>query len=229
MTIGDWTELFRGTRQLPRRVRDRLLSLARVVRLPGGRTVFGPARVPDHLLFLVEGVIRVQHTSGSGREIVLYRVEAGQSCVLTTACMLAEEAYEAEGVAETDVVAVALPRGAFDTLASEEPAFLRFVFAAFSRRLIDLMHVVDEVAFGRIDMRLAARLLALAGETDEVAATHQQLASELGTAREVVSRVLQDFQRRGLIAQARGRIGLSDRHRLEAIAHSEGSGAGTGP
>lgn len=221
MILSDWTERFEGTRRLPRPVRDRLLDLARSVRIPKGERVFGPTKVPDNLLFLIDGVIRVSQTSDSGREIVLYRVEAGQSCVLTTACMLAEEAYNAEGVAETDVVAAALPRSTFDMLASEEPAFRRFVFAAYSRRLIDLMRVVDEVAFGRIDVRLATRLLVLAGDGDEVAVTHQQLATELGTAREVISRVLQDFQKRSLVSQTRGRIGLIDRVRLEILADSD--------
>jgi len=220
MKIGDWTERFLGTSQLPRALRDRLLELAKVVQIPKDQLVFGPGKVPDSLLLLVDGVIRVAQTSDSGREIVLYRVEAGQSCVLTTACMLAEEAYNAEGIAETDIVAVALPRPAFDRLAADEPAFRRFVFAAYSKRLIDLMRVVDEVAFGRIDVRLAARLLALAGAGDAITATHQQLAAELGTAREVISRVLQDFQKRGFVAQTRGHITLTDRPRLEALSES---------
>ena len=130
MSIGDWTERFQGTRNLPRPVRDRLLESARVLHFREGTRVFGPDKVPDSLLFLVDGTIRVSQTSESGREIVLYRVEAGESCVLTTACMLAEEAYNAEGIAETGVTAVVLPRAAFDRLVAEEAAFRSFVFAA---------------------------------------------------------------------------------------------------
>ena len=214
----DWTELFDGTRQLPRQVRDRLLSVARIMRTQKGATVFSPQNVPDSLMFLVSGVLRVSQLSESGREIVLYRVEAGQSCVLTTACILAEEAYNAEGIAETDIEAVLLPKNAFDTLVAEEASFRNFVFAAYSRRLVDLLRVVDDVAFGRIDVRLAGRLLALAGDQNTVHATHQNLASELGTAREVVSRVLQDFQKRGLVSLSRGTIALSDRAGLRKIA-----------
>lgn len=220
MNIGDWTERFQGTASLPRTVRDRLLESARISRYAAGRTVFGPSNIPDSLMFLVEGTIRVSQTSDNGRDIVLYRVEAGESCVLTTACMLAEEAYNAEGTAETDVIAVVLPRSAFDRLVAEEPTFRSFVFAAYSRRLIDLLRVVDDVAFGRIDVRLAERLLALAHDYKEISATHQQLASELGTAREVVSRVLQDFSKRGLINQTRGRIELTNRAGLDDIAKS---------
>ncbi len=221
MNIGDWTERFQGTRGLPRAVRDRLLATGHVTRYARGETVFSPDSRPDNLMFLVEGTLRVSQTADSGREIVLYRVEAGESCVLTTACMLAEEAYNAEGIAETALVAVALSQGTFDLLAAEEPSFRRFVFAAYSRRLLDLLHVVDEVAFGRIDVRLAARLLTLAGTNVEVSATHDDLARELGTAREVVSRVLQDFQKRGFVSQARGRVRLLARDSLKRIAESD--------
>ena len=218
--MDDWTERFQGTRALPRSVRDRLVEVARTSRMKAGAQVFGPTNVPDSLLFLYDGRIRVSQTSDSGREIVLYRVDAGESCVLTTACMLAEEAYNAEGIAETDITAIVLPRPAFDRLVAEEEPFRKFVFAAYSRRLIDLLRVVDDVAFGRLDLRLAERLLTLAGDHKEIATTHQQLASELGTAREVVSRVLQDFQKRGIIAQSRGRVELTDKAALRRLAES---------
>lgn len=214
----DWTERFRGTAALPRDVRDRLLQKARTTTYTAGKSVFSPDNIPDSLMFLINGTIRVSQTSENGRDIVLYRVEAGESCVLTTACMLAEEAYNAEGIAETDVVAVVLPRMSFDQLVSEEPAFRSFVFAAYSRRLIDLLRVVDDVAFGRIDVRLAERLIALAHGDQAISATHQQLASELGTAREVISRVLQDFVKRGLISQTRGKITLLDHAGLIVLA-----------
>jgi len=221
MNIGDWTERFKGTSSLPREVRDRLLEGARIVQISAGKIVFSPDNIPNGLIFLVEGTVRVSHTSENGRDIVLYRLEAGESCVLTTACMLAEEAYNAEGIAETNVVSVVLPRNLFDRLAAEEESFRSFVFAAYSRRLIDLLRVVDDVAFGRIDVRLAQRLIALANDNEEIDATHQQLASELGTAREVISRVLQDFSKRGIINQTRGHISLTNRKTLLIIAESD--------
>ena len=219
--INDWTERFQGTASLPRPVRDRLIEVARVVHLDRGAQVFGPTNVPDSLFFLYEGRIRVSQQSDTGREIVLYRVDAGESCVLTTACMLAEEAYNAEGFAETDITAIVLPKPAFNQLVAEEESFRNFVFAAYSRRLIDLLRVVDDVAFGHMDVRLADRLLALAGEYKEIPVTHLQLAHELGTAREVVSRVLSDFQKRQMIEQARGRILLVDKSALRILANSK--------
>lgn len=220
MRTQDWTEQFRGTRALPRPVRDRLLEVAHIHGYAKGQQVFGPSNIPASLFFLLEGTIRVSQTSENGRDIVLYRVDAGESCVLTTACMLAEEAYNAEGLAETDISVVILPRQAFDALVAAESAFRDFVFAAYSRRLIDLLRVIDDVAFGRIDVRLADRLLVLAGGDREIAATHAQIATELGTAREVVSRVLHDFQRRGFVAQSRGRLEVKNKAALRALAGS---------
>lgn len=213
-----WTKRFKGLAALPPRIRERLDRAGRIAKYPEGTRIFGPGHVPDSMLFLLDGVVRVFQTSDSGREIVLYRVEAGQSCVMTTACLIAHEAYAAEGVAETDVAAVALPRALFDQMVAEVPEFRDFVFTAYSRRIVDLFRIIDEVAFGRIDIRLAGRLLALAGEAAELRITHQGLATELGTAREVVSRQLTEFQRRGWIEQRRGVVVLRDRAALRDLA-----------
>ncbi|MCB1508076.1 MAG: Crp/Fnr family transcriptional regulator [Hyphomicrobiaceae bacterium] len=217
MSTDRWTQRFKGLSRLPEDVQEILNTRAVHTRVPQGTVIFGPGKEPDHLLFLLTGVVRVQQSSENGREIVLYRVEAGQSCVMTTACLLAHEVYSAEGVAETDVEAVTLPRAVFDELISRSSAFRDFVFMAYSRRITDLFRVIDDIAFGRIDVRLAERLLILSGVEGEIQATHQQLATELGTAREVVSRQLQEFQRRGWIEQSRGRIGIVDRKPLETL------------
>ncbi|MGJ8604720.1 MAG: Crp/Fnr family transcriptional regulator [Marivita sp.] len=218
MTDTGWIEQFQGLRTLPEAVKRALVAESKVVHVPPGTSVFGPGAVPDSLLFLTKGRVRVQQTSEGGRDIVLYRVEAGESCVLTTACLLAHEPYSAEGITETDVTAIAIPRGTFDRLMGASRDFRDFVLTAYARRITDLFRVIDEVAFGRIDVRLASRLVSLAVEGDDLMATHQQLANELGTAREVISRVLHDFQKRGLIAQSRGRITLLERTKIEALA-----------
>jgi CRP/FNR family transcriptional regulator len=136
--------------------------------------------------------------------------------------LLAYEDYSADGIAETDVQAAAVPRDVFDELVAQSKSFRNFVFAAFSKRITDLFLMIDEVAFQRLDVRLADKLIHLAGTDDVVATTHQQLSVELGTAREVVSRQLQEFQRRGWIEQSRGKVRLLDRDQLEQLAeHSE--------
>ena len=218
MTDTGWIERFHGLNALRDDIKKILVEESTIVTVPAGTTIFGPGAVPDNLLLLLDGIVRVQQTSESGRDIVLYRVEAGQSCVLTTACLLAHEAYSAEGISETEVRAVAIPRRVFDRLVSASDDFRDFVFAAYARRITDLFRVIDDVAFGKIDVRLAERLLSLSGASDHVRATHQQLATELGTAREVISRQLLDFQKRDLIAQSRGQIEILNRDKLTALA-----------
>lgn len=217
---ADWISRFPGLSRLEPAIRARLVDESMIVAVPKGTVIFGPGKAPEHLLLLLEGVVRVQQTSEGGREIVLYRVAAGESCVLTTACLLAYEDYQAEGVAETDVEAVAVPRRLFDQLVAESEAFRRFVFSAYSRRITDLFAIIEEVAFQRMDIRLAQKLLAIAPEGDAIRTTHQKLAAELGSAREVVSRLLQEFQRRGAVEVGRGEIRIRDRDALVRLAEA---------
>lgn len=225
MTQGDsrtessWIDRFEGLSRLPADIRGALTDGSQVVSLPKGATVFAPGQSADNLLLLLEGSVRVQQRSDTGREVFLYRVHAGESCVLTTACMLAHESYSADGIAETDVRAVAIPRATFDGLVARSAEFREFVFNAYSRRITDLFSLIDEIVFQRIDVRLAARLIELA-QDGVVKATHQVLANELGTAREVISRTLSEFQRRGWIEQARGEVHLTAPAALGRMARS---------
>ncbi len=213
-----WISQFPGLTRLGQDLVATLATSSSIVTLPAGSRIYGPGQAPESYLLLLEGSIRVQQVSESGREIVLYRVAAGESCALTTACLMGYEDYPAEAVAETDIRAVAIPRATFDDLIARSPEFRRFVFTAFSTRVTELFHIIEEVAFSRMDIRLAYKLLELSHGADHVAATQQQLASELGSAREVVSRILSEFQRRGWISSARGNIAINDRPALERLA-----------
>jgi CRP/FNR family transcriptional regulator len=215
----EWVERFPGLSRLAPEVKQMLLSQSAVVDVPHGTTIFGPGHSPENMLFLLDGTVRVQQVSDTGHEIVLYRIHAGESCVLTTACLLAFEDYSAEGIAETHVRAAAIPRALFDELVGQSKPFRDFVFAAFSKRITDLFLMIDEVAFQRLDVRLADKLIKLSQDHDVIKTTHQMLSVELGTAREVVSRQLQEFQRRGWVEQSRGSVKLLDRAQLQRLAH----------
>ncbi len=190
-----------------------------VVHLPIGAKAFEAGMPCDNYLMVMSGCIRVQQVSQTGHEIVLYRVGNGETCVLTTACLLADEAYSAEAVAETEVSGLVIPRADFDQLMATSEKFRKFVFTTYASRITDLMVLVEEVAFGRIDIRLAQRLLKLTGTTSSIALTHQELANELGTAREVISRQLKEFEHRNWIALARARIEICNRDALTAFVH----------
>lgn len=220
MTEPAWTEAFPGLATLPRPLLEHITARSQRINLHAGTRIFGPGQAPESFMLLLDGTVRVQQVSEAGREIVLYRVSAGESCALTTACLLGYEDYQAEAISETPVRAVAIPRAAFDDLIATSLEFRRFVFTAFSRRVTDLFRVIDEVAFQRLDIRLAQKLVDLAGPGDAVTVTHQQLATELGSAREVVSRLVGEFHRRGLIQSSRGHLAIRDRQALEQLARS---------
>lgn len=214
-----WTDRFAELRDLPADMADRLTRQARIVNLASGTQVFAPGQPAANMLLVLGGTVRVQQSSDTGREVFLYRVHAGESCVLTTACMLADEVYSAEAIAETDVEAVAIPRGLFDDLLARSAGFRTFVFQSYSRRIADLFSLIDDIVFHRVDVRLAARLLEMAN-ANRVEATHQSLSVELGTAREVISRTLGEFQRRGWVETGRGEVLILDRGALDRLARS---------
>jgi CRP/FNR family transcriptional regulator len=162
--------------------------------------------------------MRVQQVSESGREVVLYRVSGGESCALTISCFFSQETYHAEGIAETPIKAVAIGRAAFDDLIVQSEEFRRLVFSAFSARLVDLFHVIDDIVFSRLDIRLAQKLLQMADGACEIRATHQQLAVELGSAREVISRLLNEFQGRGWVKNSRGLILITNEQALRRLS-----------
>ncbi len=194
-----------------------LEAAARTAAIPAGTVLFQDGAECANYVLVLEGCIRVQKVSEGGREIVLYRVEGGQSCVLTTNCLIAHEDYSAQGIAETDVKVLVLPAAAFRTLLGKSEAFRDFVFSAYAARISDLLMLIEEVAFGRIDVRLAGWLRQHADPANEIRATHQDIAVELGTAREVVSRQLKEFERRGWVALRRGRVEVKDRAGLASL------------
>ncbi|NMM45493.1 Crp/Fnr family transcriptional regulator [Rhodospirillaceae bacterium KN72] len=216
-----WIESFPALKDLPETERRLLVERGSVIDIPAGTTVFAPGVAAENFLLVIDGTVRVQQVSAGGREIVLYRVSGGETCIMTTSCLMAEEAYTAEGITETDVRAVAIPKTVFEELLVLSPGFRRIVFSAYANRISDVMHVVEDVAFERLDKRLAQRLLDRAGSDDIVRATQQELAAELGTAREVASRLLKEFERRGWVALTRGQVALRDRDALHRAATAE--------
>jgi len=195
------------------------LTEAHSVTLPAGEVVFREGDQCSNFLLVTDGAVRIQKLSDSGREIVLYRVEEGQSCILTTACLLGGTHYSAEGYSESEVHAVVLPQQAFRRALDGSHGFREFVFAAYAERVTELLLLIDAISFGRVDQRLAAYLVEHTAKQDMLALTHQDLARELGTAREVVSRLLKEFERRGIVQLARGRISVQRRDLLQQTAN----------
>ncbi|MCW2245013.1 CRP/FNR family transcriptional regulator [Azospirillum fermentarium] len=223
MVAGDdtgWLAAFPPLTALEPEALGLLRAQARRMVVSRGTVVFTPGALCRHFMLVLDGAIRVQMVSENGREILLYRVARGETCILTTACLMTRADYSAEGIAESDVEAVAVAAQPFHALLARSAVFRDFVFASFGTRLTGLMMLVEEVAFGRIDLRLARLLLDRGGAAGGLDMTHQALAAELGTAREVVSRQLKEFERRGLVALTRGHIAVCDAGALAALAEN---------
>jgi CRP/FNR family transcriptional regulator len=141
--------------------------------------------------------------------------------MLTTTCLLGHERYPAEGVAETETELVFLPAETFEDALDHSAAFRAFVMRGIGRRIADLMALIEDVAFGRMDVRIARRLSLHKEPSKPFRVTHQEIAAELGTAREVVSRVLKDFERRGWLKLHRGKIEILDAEGIKRMAQQE--------
>ncbi|AWB08664.1 Crp/Fnr family transcriptional regulator (plasmid) [Azospirillum humicireducens] len=195
-------------------------NAGRRVNVPRGTVLFRAGDRCHTFMMVLDGTVRVQMASETGREIVLYRVSRGETCIVTTACLLTDNPYSAEAVAETDIDAVAVAAGPFHDLVARSAAFRDFVFASFGNRLTGMMMLIEEVAFGRVDLRLARFLADRRDGAGGLDITHQTLAVELGTVREVVSRQLKEFERRGFVALSRGRIQVLDAAALLDLSRS---------
>lgn len=218
---ASWMDAFPALTAIDDPAWRQVVAQARLVTVDAGTVLFRDGDSCAGYVLVLDGSVRVQKMDANGREIVLYRVEPQQTCMLTTSCLLGGTAYPAEGVAEARTQLAMLPAAAFDRAIGESAAFRRFVLSAISQRIADLMLLIEDVAFGRMDMRLARLLLRRADAGGMLAATHQGLAVELGTAREVVSRLLKDFESRGLVHLGRGEMTLLDRVSLEALGAEE--------
>ena len=168
---------------------------------------------------VLEGSIRVTKRAPNGREILLYRVEPGQSCILSGGCLLGQSDYTASGIAETEVAILSVPPALFNELMLQFEPFRRYVFGMYGERLSEVMELVEEVAFRQLDARLA-QLLVRRGPVIE--GTHQRLAEELGSVREIVSRLLRSFEQRGWVRIERERVTVTDPKALSALVQERG-------
>ena len=191
----------------------RLFDNSQTINVPTGEIAFRKGDACKNFILVLEGCVRVQLSSEGGREVTLYRVRPGDTCALTTSCLVGKEDYPAEAVIEEDITALMIPDSEFRQALLDSEVFRLFVFRGFSGRLCAIVSRMESVTLKTIDERLVTQLLK--GESDLLSnVTHQVLATEIGTAREVVSRKLRSFESNGQIRLSRGRIEILDREKL---------------
>ncbi len=183
--------------------------------IPAGQDVFLEGDRVEGIALLLSGVVRVYKVSETGRAITLYRFGTGQSCILTANAILSSNNFPAVATVEQDAEAVIIPSDVFRDWVRRFDPWREFVFDLLSQRLSTLMAIVDEVAFQRMDARLASFLATRARIQNPIRITHAEIASELGSSREVISRLLEDLSARGFVRVGRGQIEVLDEAGLE--------------
>ena len=182
--------------------------------VPAGTPLFQENQACQGFPMVIEGEVRVSRSGANGRELELYRVSPGEMCLVSSASLFAHQPLTAHAVA-TGPTTLAMMAPADFEAALGEAGFRHYVMGLFAARMADLTALIEAVAFQRLDSRLAAALL---GHGQQVRATHQALADELGTVREMVTRLLHRFERDGLVELSRECVTIRDSARLRALA-----------
>ena len=205
---------------MPAALRDEVLARHAVfAEVPAGAPLFDEGAPCRGFPLVLGGEVRVARGAPQGRALELYRVAPGEVCVVSASCLFGTRMLQAHGVASAPTQLVLVDPAGFDRWCTHAP-FRTFVFGVFAERLADLMGLVEAVAFQRLDRRLAAALL---GHGAVLATTHQTLADELGTVREIVTRLLRRFERAGWLALGRERIEIRDAAALRRLSAGDGA------
>jgi CRP/FNR family transcriptional regulator len=212
-----WSRYFPAFSSSPDQALAGLMKAANLLDLPAGQTIFQPGGSCGNYLLVLAGTVRVQILTPSGREVLLYRVNPGNACILTTSCLLGANDYPAFGITETQVSALAIPAGDFHQAIGQSAFFRAFVFSGFADRLSGVIVRMEELLEGDIDRMLAKALLDSARD-GKVDMTHQDLAVAIGSAREVVSRHLKRLESRQWVKLSRGSLQLINYESLETLA-----------
>ncbi|MGV6801530.1 MAG: Crp/Fnr family transcriptional regulator [bacterium] len=193
------------------------LKTANEIELPEGTRVFQAGDECKQFVFLKRGAIRVNLVSQSGKSILLYRFGEGETCILTTACLLSGDYYSAEAIVEKKACAAIVPLATFNEMLEQSSEFRQLVFHSFAQRLSSMMAKIEDIAFVSIEQRLARRVMELGAHSDEIIVTHEQLAVDLGTAREVISRKLAQWEKKGWIERRRGQFAIREPQQLQRL------------
>lgn len=187
------------------------IEQAKAMSVAPDTTLFSGSATCNNFMLILEGTIRIYQTAADGREITLYRVEAGDLCILSLNSLLKKKSFNAIAVTESPVKALALSSENFKNMMNSSEVFRDYVINILTERLCETIYMVQDAAFNHLNMRLACMLGSLfeRNKGSSLKITHQEIAFELGTTREVISRILKDFERQNCVKLSRGQIELA--------------------
>lgn len=215
---------FEFLQQLNTEEQKSFLSQVKIISLDQGQFICLEGDDCQHLPLIISGQVRVYKIGESGREITLYRLRKGDSCIMTASCIVSQNIFPALAVTETDVEAIIIPASSLQNWLTNNSVWQKYIFGLLSQRLANVIEIVEEVAFRRMDCRIATYLLKmnhLNYENCTIKITHEAIAQDLGTSREVVSRILKTFEQKELLLLARGTIQLKNMDGLFKIIEFE--------
>ncbi len=189
------------------------------MQVPAGTVLFSPGDAVKGYVIVLKGRVSVSLTGTTGREILLYSVTPGQSCIQSTLGLMGGEDYTAEAVSQENSTLILLHKSLFLNLINDSKAFRNLVFSTFSRHMQTMMHLLERVAFQRVECRLASYMLDRADQDGLLFATQQELASAVGSAREVISRKLDVWSHQGWVKTMRGKVQILDKSALLALTN----------
>ena len=216
-TQAHWLTFFPTLNAIKNPAWSKLLENVKNMNFTPGELLFRNGEACQYYILVLSGTVRVKKTSLDGHELTLYRLQTGDACELTTTCLLANDYYRAEAIAETAVSAIVIPKVIFQEAISCSPEFSQLVYKDVEKGMSILLNLLEDVAFGPVDVRLAKCLLTHRNSANEVNATHCEIAANLGTAREVVSRTLKRFEKYAWVKLHRGKISILDEKALQHI------------
>jgi CRP/FNR family transcriptional regulator len=205
ITEAQFLHVFPVFQKSPKELVEAILASGRLVAFKGKAVLYSEGDGCQGIGFLMSGEVRVFKTGVRGREITLYEVFPGETCILNASCILAGISYPANAAALSDGEALFIPEAVFRRLISEHEDLRKFIFRLFSNRLASIVELIEEVVFAKMDERLENYLLEKS-ENDRLFFSHQKIADDLGTSREVVSRLLKDFEKKGKVRLGRNLI-----------------------
>lgn len=199
--------------------KDLIVSNANTFHYKKGNSLHGGENDCIGVLIIKNGTLRTYILSDEGREVTLYRLESGDICILSASCILQSITFDVHVDAETDCDIIQINSNIFSKLTSENIYAENFTYQLTTERFSDVMWAMQQILFTSFDKRLATFLIDEASKTssDTIKMTHEQIAKYMGSAREVVSRMLKYFVNEGCVSLSRGGIQIIDKKKLRSF------------